>query len=147
MKKERNINIPASLFVDTWGWCIIANPKEEQHLQAKQIIEARIEPTTHLITTNFVLDETYTLVRSRVHHQASVELHQKIELLISNRSLKVVYINPEIEKVAWKIFEKYSDKDFSFTDCTSFVVMQMLKLTHAFTDDHHFEQMGFQIIF
>jgi predicted nucleic acid-binding protein len=104
------------------------------------------ESEKRLITTNFVLDETYTLVRFRVHHQAAVELHQKIDRLIRGKLLKVIYITPEIEQAAWRIFEKYSDKNFSFTDCTSFVVMQSLKVTQTLTDDHHFEQMGFQIL-
>lgn len=44
---------------------------------------------------------------------------------------------------AWKIFEKYSDKDFSFTDCTSFIVMKMLEINEVFSFDKHFEQYGF----
>ncbi|MBI5054401.1 MAG: type II toxin-antitoxin system VapC family toxin, partial [Chloroflexi bacterium] len=39
----------------------------------------------------------------------------------------------------------YNDKQYSFTDCTSFVVMQKRKLRDAFTFDHHFEQMGFRL--
>ena len=39
----------------------------------------------------------------------------------------------------------YDDKDFSFTDCTSFVMMRRLKIVDAFTADHHFEQMGFRL--
>lgn len=55
-------------------------------------------------------------------------------------------ITEEIEEQAWKLFKQYSDKDFSFTDCTSFVVMQQLGLSEVFTNDHHFEQMGFTIL-
>lgn len=109
-------------------------------------METRLKSRNRLITTNFVLDETYTLVRFRIHHQASVELHQKIERIIAGKFLKVIHITSELEQAAWRIFEQYSDKDFSFTDCTSFAVMQLLELTHALTDDHHFVQMGFQIL-
>jgi len=137
---------PSLLFVDTWGWCASANPKEAQHQQVKQIMETQLDSGNHLITTNFVLDETYTLVRFRVHHQASVGLHQKIERLIFGKLLKVIHITSELEQAAWRIFDRYSDKDFSFTDCTSFVVIQLLELIQALTNDHHFEQMGFQIL-
>ena len=123
MEGKSSANISSLLFVDTWGWCVSANPKEARHQQVKQIMETLLDSGNHLITTNFVLDETYTLVRFRVHHQASVELHQKIERLIAGKLLKVIHITPEIEQAAWRIFERYSDKDFSFTDCTSFVVM------------------------
>lgn len=43
------------------------------------------------------------------------------------------------------LFFRYRDKDFSFTDCTSFVLMRELKLREALTTDHHFVQAGFGI--
>jgi predicted nucleic acid-binding protein len=44
------------------------------------------------------------------------------------------------------IFFRYRDKDFSFTDCTSFVVMKELRLQQVLTTDAHFAQMGFQML-
>ena len=44
-----------------------------------------------------------------------------------------------------EIFKKYGDKELSFTDCTSFVLMKNLKLRKAFTFDEHFKQIGFEI--
>ena len=44
------------------------------------------------------------------------------------------------------LFFKYRDKAFSFTECTSFAVMQELRLTRALTTDRHFGQMGFQLV-
>jgi hypothetical protein len=46
---------------------------------------------------------------------------------------------------AWRLFQQYDDKSFSFTDCTSFILMRRLKLRDAFTFDHHFAQMGFRL--
>jgi hypothetical protein len=43
---------------------------------------------------------------------------------------------------AWRVFQKFSDKDWSFTDCVSKVVMEKLGLTVAFAFDHHFRQFG-----
>lgn len=146
MEENASEDIPSLLFVDTWGWCTITNPREIQYQQVKQTMEVLLESASHLVTTNFVLDETYTLVRFRVHHQASVELHQRVGQLAAGKLLKVIHITPELEQTAWRIFQRYSDKDFSFTDCTSFIVMQLLELTQALTDDHHFEQMGFRIL-
>jgi predicted nucleic acid-binding protein len=47
---------------------------------------------------------------------------------------------------ARQVFFRYRDKDFSFTDCTSFVVMRERSLTHALTTDRHFRQMGFHML-
>ena len=50
------------------------------------------------------------------------------------------------EVIARDIFFRYRDKSYSFTDCTSFVVMRELKLKDALTTDRHFRQMGFNIV-
>ena len=44
--------------------------------------------------------------------------------------------------LAWKTFEQFDDKDWSFTDCTSKVVMEQLGIEVAFAFDHHFDQFG-----
>ena len=50
------------------------------------------------------------------------------------------------EDEAWKMFQKYRDKEYSFTDCTSFVVMKRLKIQTALTLDSDFSQVGFLVI-
>lgn len=45
-----------------------------------------------------------------------------------------------------ELFSSRPDKQWSLTDCISFVVMQDLGITHALTADHHFEQGGFTIL-
>jgi len=136
----------AALFMDTWGWGTISNPEEIGHQKVKEILWNLPKSGTHLVTTNLVLAETYTLVRFRIHHQAALELHKKVEALISTRLLKVIYVTNELEQAAWKIFERYSDKNFSFTDCTSFVTMQILMIRQVITGDQHFKQMGYLVL-
>jgi len=134
MEEKSDINSSLLLFVDTWGWCAMINAKEKQHEQVKQVINGLLGP------------QILCLMKLRVHHRASIELHQEIEQLIAGKLLEVIYITYEIEQTTWRLFERYSDKDFSFTDCTSFVVMQLLGLSYALTNDHHFEQMEFGIL-
>jgi len=55
----------------------------------------------------------------------------------------MIYVDEEIQSKAWEIAIKYRDKDFSFTDCASFAVMEMLDIREAFAFDKHFEQYGF----
>jgi len=80
---------------------------------------------------------------SRVGHFAAVDFGERIR---NSSLLEVVHISENIEDEAWKLFKKYKDKSFSFTDCTSFVVMQQMNLEESFTSDHHFEQMGLSIL-
>lgn len=95
------------------------------------------------MTTNFVLDETFTGLLTKVGHFAAVDFGEKIR---SSKTVRMIHITEEIEDQAWNLFKQYSDKDFSFTDCTSFIVMRQLSLIEVFTNDHHFEQIGFKIL-
>ena len=46
---------------------------------------------------------------------------------------------------AWQLFQTYDDKEWPFTDCTSFILMQRRIIRQAFAFDRHFEQAGFQL--
>lgn len=60
--------------------------------------------------------------------------------------MKIVEVDKEIFAEGWRLYQERLDKDWSFTDCTSFVVMKRMGLTDAFTSDRHFEQAGFTIL-
>jgi predicted nucleic acid-binding protein len=132
------------VFVDTWGWCALVNRAQTEHQKVAVLFQELMDKAVILLTTNFVRDESYTLIRTRIHHKAAIEFHNLIAVLIRDQYVHLVQVTPEIEQDAWTIFERYDDKDFSYTDCTSFVVMQRFNITQAITDDHHFRQMGFQ---
>ena len=93
-----------------------------------------------LVTTNFVLDETYTGLRGKIQHTAILRFRDSVR---QSRRLSVIRITEAVEDQAWEIFARYEDKDFSFTDCTSFAMMQQLGITTAFAFDEHFGQFGF----
>jgi predicted nucleic acid-binding protein len=61
--------------------------------------------------------------------------------LWSERSCTLVYLTPGDIEQAWKIFQSHRDRGWSFTDCTSFALMQRLHLSSAFAFDKHFSQM------
>ena len=85
------------------------------------------------MTSNFVLDETYTGLRTKVRHVAAVDFGKRIR---QSRVVLVVHISEQLEEDAWELFKRCSDKSFSFTDCTSFVIMKQVGLMEAFTNDH-----------
>ena len=66
--------------------------------------------------------------------------------LTFTRRRGVVRVDETHEALAWQIFEQYADQQFSYTDCTSFAVMQALNLSEAFTADRHFAIMGFTLV-
>lgn len=128
------------IFVDTGAWYAVVDKKDPDHKQAETFLKTNKTP---LLTTNFIFDETVTLLRSRLGFDVAKNFGQNLK----NSSLVgIVAVKDEDEERAWQIFLKYKDQDFSFTDCTSFAVMERLKLDTAFSFDSHFEAMKFRVM-
>jgi predicted nucleic acid-binding protein len=128
------------VFVDANAWMAIANKRDRLHESALILNKRLLQSGYQYVTTNYVLDETYTGLLMHVGHFAAVDFGERIR---KARVIEVTHISEGIEEEAWELFKRYSDKSFSFTDCTSFAVMWRFNLTEAFTNDHHFEQAGF----
>lgn len=95
------------------------------------------------MTSNFVLDETITLCLYRLGHHAAVAIG---EAIIHARTVDLVRLTSEDEKAAWSLFVSRADKDYSFTDCTSFALMRRLGLATALALDDDFAQEGFEVL-
>jgi predicted nucleic acid-binding protein len=129
------------VFVDTSGWVALKHKGDTFWQAATTLHRTLLTTGARYITSNFVLDEAYTLLRHRAGHHIAVELGEEIR---ASRLVTVVRITPDWEEEAWQMFKRYTDKAFSFTDCTSFVVMRHHGMSEAFTNDHNFEQVGYQ---
>jgi predicted nucleic acid-binding protein len=90
-----------------------------------------------------VFDETVTLLRKRLGWAAACEFGNRLK---GSDFVSLVYIAAGDEERAWDIFRKYRDKDLSYTDCTSFAVMERLNLKTAFTFDRHFSALQYQAV-
>ena len=124
------------IFVDTSAWFARVVPTDPHHPTAFQWTAANEE---RLITTDYVVDETLTLLRSRGHITYALSLG---ELLFSESIADLHYLTPDEILAAWIVFRDYSDKDWSFTDATSKVVIEKLGIRQAFAFDEHFRQFG-----
>lgn len=132
-----------ALFVDTAGWMACADAADPAHARSRAARDAALKAGHGLITTDFVVDETLTLIRFRLGLDAARAWWQQVD---GSSRLRWERIDAARFEKAQALFFQYQDKDFSFTDCTSFVVMRELRLTHAMTTDRHFRQVGFQLL-
>ena len=96
-----------------------------------------------MVTTNYVADEIITLAKNRLGNKIAVEIGQN---LWNEEVATLIHVTSSDEKKAWKIFVRHQDKGFSFTDCTSFAVMERLGIIEAFAFDEHFRQYNDFII-
>jgi len=78
-------------------------------------------------------------LKDRCGSQAAISLREDIE---ASSTVRVLWVNVEDEARAWKIFKTHKDKTYSFTDCTSFALMEKNVIKNAFAYDRHFAQHG-----
>ena len=124
------------IFVDTGAWFASVVPWDGNHTAAVAWLGQNEET---LITTDYILDETLTLLRVRKESERALALGEQL----FGRQLGELYLLQEVDlHEAWRVFRDFTDKEWSFTDCTSKVVMENLGLKTAFAFDRHFRQFG-----
>jgi len=124
------------IFFDTGGWFASVVTDEADHAVTKTWFA---ENRQTLITTDYIVDETLTLLRARRENRKALQIG---ELFFNGLLASLHYLNEEEIFEAWKVYKSFSDKDWSFTDCTSKVVIEKFGITHAFSFDRHFKQFG-----
>ncbi|MCI0525394.1 MAG: type II toxin-antitoxin system VapC family toxin [Acidobacteria bacterium] len=124
------------IFVDTGAWFAMAVPSDQDHDAVAQCFAQTSEP---LFTTDYIVDETLTLLRARGYGHRARALGETF----FNGSIATLHYLGEAEIIAaWEVFRRYDDKEWSFTDCASKMVMERFRITQAISLDHHFRQFG-----
>jgi len=126
------------IFVDTGAWFALAVRNDPDHAAAMRWLGQNHEP---LITTDYILAETATLIRMRDKTPRGHRLAVRIASSILEQEAAILrhVSSVDIQK-AFQAFRNYSDHIFSFVDCTSFIIMERLGITHAFAFDSHFDE-------
>ena len=131
------------LFVDTAGWMAMADSKDPLNGPAIAARDMWLEQNGTLVTSNYIADESLTLIRMRIGLNAAKRWW---EMVSRSPRCKMHRITSEQEQAAIKWFFSWQDQSFSFTDCTSFVLMKELGISKVLTGDHHFITAGFEIL-
>src|SRR5581483_4694124 len=108
------------VFVDASAFVALRNRSEREHAAARRVFRELLSERVSLLTSNFVLSETYTAL--------------------------LVRVDEEVEEEAWSILESHADKAWSYVDATSFALMRREKVGEAFTFDRDFLQRGLLVI-
>lgn len=132
------------IFIDTSAFYAMEVKVDTNHEKAIKVKEEMAQNRHGVpFTTNYVISETITLLRFKAGHDAAVAFGNKI---MSSKALNVIRADDELDASALRLFAKYEDKNLSFADAASFVVMQKLGIDKAFAFDEHFSQMGFELV-
>jgi uncharacterized protein len=124
-------------FADTYFWLAYLNPHDAGHEQASLWMD-RLQGG--VVTTEWVLLEVADAMSHPKNRSAVVAF---IESLQEDDGFEIVDFNDALRQLGFERFADRPDKEWSMTDCVSFVVMEREEIREALTGDHHFEQAGF----
>src|SRR5262245_11315539 len=127
------------VFADAGYWIAMANPRDNLHERASRISKQ----AERIVTSDWVLAEVLnafaesgTRLRSRA---ASL-----VQRVLANPTVEVTMHTNELFRDALALYQARPDKEWSLTDCASFLIMQEQEISDALTHDRHFEQQGFR---
>lgn len=131
------------IFVDTSAWDATADSNDPNH-EVALLFKDEIAGQCQLVVTNYILDELYTLLLMNIGYRRTVDFKHKLDIMMQKEILKVVWVSENTATEAWTVFEQFNaDKQWSFTDYVSYIVMKQRGITEVFAFDHHFAQMEF----
>lgn len=124
-----------AIFVDTGAWYAASVASDPDHAVASAFMRSNRQ---RLVTSDYIYDELLTLFRSRGHTDRAQDWVNQAR----QGRCKIIRITDADFQMATEVFFKFADKQWSFTDCTSRVVIERLGINRAFAFDEHFRQFG-----
>jgi predicted nucleic acid-binding protein len=134
----------AVYFADTFWWIAVANPNDAWH--ARVLAWEAAHPHARFVTTEEILSELLTWFAGtgpagRAHASAVVRS------IMGDLSTQVLPQTSADFAAALALYEARPDKGYSLTDCRSMLALRSLGVTVVLTNDHHFTQEGFTVLF
>lgn len=128
------------IFVDTSMIIALFDEADDHHAAASSLMETVKKERISLVMSDYVLDEAITSALTRINHKTAVAVGN---FILGSAVVHLIWLDEPLKRKAWDYFKKHSDKTYSFTDCTSFVLMKEMKVTKYLSFDEHFKQAGF----
>jgi len=128
------------IFVDTGVWFAKFVPDDASHARVQRWFQSTNEV---LITTDYVIDETLTLLVARKRFPRA---HTAGQAFFHRTAAEIHFITPAQIHCAWVLFQQRGAGGWSFTDCTSKVVIDDLGILTAAALDEHFRQFGIAVV-
>jgi predicted nucleic acid-binding protein len=119
---------------------LLLNKRDKAHTSAVAAANCLIGD---IVTTDWAIVEVADALSHPVHRARVVRFLNELRRSLQ---VEVVSSSAHLLELGWNLYSSRLDKDWSLTDCISFVVMQERGLTDALTGDHHFEQAGFNAV-
>jgi uncharacterized protein len=128
-------------FADTSSLYAFVDKNDANHIVAREAVGKLLLTGRRLVLTDYIITETINLANARGGVPVALRV---IDLIEQSAGLRIEWIGVDRFNMAKAFFRKHSDHGYSFTDCSSFVVMRELNLNEALTTDRHFVEAGFR---
>jgi uncharacterized protein len=128
-----------SVIVDSSAFLSLEDPAERSHDDTVAAVREFVSSRVRLLTTNFVFDESYTLILTRLGRARAVSWGESLQ---AGKLIELLRVDQVHERRAWEIIVAFEDKDFSYTDATTFAVAENLGIDEALSLDRHFHEFG-----
>ncbi len=128
------------VLIDTSGFYALLALKDDMHQKADSLMKDAAGRGTRFVTTDYILDESATLLRARgLNHLVTM----LFDALAISAVCRIEWMDVDRFERTRRLFCGTGDKQWSFTDCFSFCLMKELRIAEAMTTDDHFLQAGF----
>jgi len=128
------------VFADTYYFIALLNPSDSAHQNARQFTTNQ---TATLVTTAWVITELANSLAKRESRQGFIKV---LQALAANPKTVLIRHEERLYSAGIELYRARRDKNWSLTDCISFVVMKERGIANALTGDHHFAQAGFNVL-
>lgn len=130
-----------SVFVDTSVFLAVLAEDDTNNTIASETLASLAENGEQLITSNYILVESYALIQRRMGMDAIRDFQDKIL-----PALITAWVSAEEHQRAMAQFLSENRRNLSFVDCSSFEIVQRVQAEKVFTFDSHFREQGFEVI-
>ena len=130
-----------SVYVDTSAFLAAFTADDAMHERAKRRFEEFARQQETLISTNYVLLETISLLQRRLGLDAVRSFHENIGPVV-----RVHWVDEAIHQSGLNALLAASRRQLSLVDCVSFEIMRRIGVNKVFCYDPHFDQQGFDVI-
>ena len=131
------------VFIDSWGWVALGHQKDNRNQEIVSLYKDWLRRGAVIYTSDFVLDETVTLLFRREIFEEAIQFMEGIFLAAEGGRITVERVTSNRFASAWNLRKRFNDKPLiSFTDLTTMAIMKELKIKEILTDDKHFLQIG-----
>jgi uncharacterized protein len=131
----------SAVFADTSALLALLNPKDDSHAEAETAFAKLRVRQAPLMSTSYVLVETYALVGRRLGLEAVRRFRTEFAPL-----LDVVWVDAALHDAGLDLLIERNKRLLSLVDAVSFVTMRRRRVEEAFAFDPHFEEEGFRLL-